>query len=506
MITYNYSSRKIFCHILCFSSLYQLINGTSLDDYVNEPDDNYKYEILKMVEFVDYKLYYINMTSQKWQNESIVDRPIWWHWMSVSVPNKITRPDASFIFIGGNNNNDDFPDPDDTEIRLTSVYAVTTGTIATHLRNIPNQPLVFKDDPEKKHRTEDAIIAWTWKKFLSDTSNPSILLRLPMTKAVIRAMDTIEHFARTNNFGQVKKFMLAGESKRGWTTWTSAAVDTKRVFSAVPIVMDILNMNTNLHKNFRSLGGWTFAFSPYYELNITKYVDSREIFELQKIVDPISYLDRYKETNILVMTTSGDEFFLPENTNSYWDNLVAATDGKVLLRRLPNAEHEIYEHAISEFASLRSFFLSTYEKSLLPKVKWIMPNNSTHGIIRARIDVTSGSPKPYIVKCYYANTLGNTRRDFRLVIADPNDSSKEIPHPVVWFSTDKNILTNETKSEIFYEIAFKKPYSGWLGFFLQFNFKGLDYSVNVVTTETNIVPETFPFDDCSRESCLGKLV
>lgn len=68
MITYNYSSRKIFCHILFFSSLYQLINGTPLDDYVNEPDDNYKYEILKMVEFVDYKLFYINMTSQKWQN------------------------------------------------------------------------------------------------------------------------------------------------------------------------------------------------------------------------------------------------------------------------------------------------------------------------------------------------------------------------------------------------------------------------------------------------------
>lgn len=65
-----------------------------------------------------------------------------------------------------------------------------------------------------------------------------------MTKAVIRAMDTIQNFAQKNNFGNVEKFMLAGESKRGWTTWTAAAVDTKRVFSAVPIVMDILNMNT----------------------------------------------------------------------------------------------------------------------------------------------------------------------------------------------------------------------------------------------------------------------
>lgn len=36
--------------------------------------------------------------------------------------------------------------------------------------------------------------------------------------------------------------MVAGASKRGWTTWTTAAVD-KRVFAAIPIVMDLLNLN-----------------------------------------------------------------------------------------------------------------------------------------------------------------------------------------------------------------------------------------------------------------------
>ena len=81
-------------------------------------------------------------------------------------------------------------------------------------------------------------------KFLKNPNDPTILLRLPMTKAVVRAMDTIQDFAKNSNYGDIKKFMLAGESKRGWTTWTSAAVDPKRVFSAVPIVMDILNMNT----------------------------------------------------------------------------------------------------------------------------------------------------------------------------------------------------------------------------------------------------------------------
>ena len=37
-------------------------------------------------------------------------------------------------------------------------------------------------DPRKKSRKEDAIIAWTWKTFIDDPSDPEILLRMPMTK------------------------------------------------------------------------------------------------------------------------------------------------------------------------------------------------------------------------------------------------------------------------------------------------------------------------------------
>lgn len=51
--------------------------------------------------------------------------------------------------------------------------------------------------------------------------------------------------------------MVAGGSKRGWTTWTTAAVD-KRVFGAIPIVMDMLDLNTvliiNKTKNSNLIG------------------------------------------------------------------------------------------------------------------------------------------------------------------------------------------------------------------------------------------------------------
>ena len=39
-----------------------------------------------------------------------------------------------------------------------------------------------------RQRSEDDIIAWTWKTFFENTTNPSVLLRLPMTKAAVRAM------------------------------------------------------------------------------------------------------------------------------------------------------------------------------------------------------------------------------------------------------------------------------------------------------------------------------
>ena len=41
-----------------------------------------------------------------------------------------------------------------------------------------------------------------------------------------------------------------------------------------------------MHHHYKSLGGWTFAFSDYIDLNITAYVDDPKMQNLAKIVDP----------------------------------------------------------------------------------------------------------------------------------------------------------------------------------------------------------------------------
>ena len=57
-----------------------------------------------------------------------------------------------------------------------------------------------------------------------------------MTKAAVRAMDTITAFCKSQPAASVavEKFVVSGGSKRGWTTWTTAAVD-HRVVAIVPV-------------------------------------------------------------------------------------------------------------------------------------------------------------------------------------------------------------------------------------------------------------------------------
>ena len=66
-------------------------------------------------------------------------------------------------------------------------------------------------------------------------------------------------------------------------------------------------------------------------------------------------------------------------------------------------------------------------------------------------------PRPSEVKIYYAKTLPDNRRDFRLVVGAPNDPTKAVPHPVVWLNTNDSLIINETPTKITYRAAFIKP-------------------------------------------------
>ena len=78
-----------------------------------------------------------------------------------------------------------------------------------------------------------------------------------MTRAVVRGMDVIQKVADNINI-KINEFVIAGASKRGWTTWTTAVVDD-RVIAIVPIVIDLLNVVPSFDHHWRCYGEWSPA-------------------------------------------------------------------------------------------------------------------------------------------------------------------------------------------------------------------------------------------------------
>ncbi|CAF1416794.1 unnamed protein product [Adineta ricciae] len=478
--------------------------SSPLDDYVHAPDPYMNWTVLKIYDMPDYVLYILNFTSQKWLDETFSNRPMWSHYLCISVPNKLTRPKSAFMFIDGGHFYDGLPKPEDNFVALTSMFAVSSGSIGVDLQDIANQPIRFNADLSNKSRSEDSLLGWTWKAYLENQSNPNVLLHMPVTKACVRAMDAVQQF-----LGQLKvivpeSFIIGGASKHGWATWTTAAVDHQRVIAAIPIVMNTINFQMSLHHHYRSLVGWTFAFQDYYDLGITRYVDSTNLAKMSQIIDPYNYFDRFANKKLLLLQTAGDEFFLLDGEYTFWGALQDATNHSSFLRRLPNAEHSCAGHEISLFLTMRSFYLSVYDDKPLPSFKWTKNMNNTHGYIRATADFGVG-PKPMSAIGYRARTLNADRRDFRLLIANPNDTRKPIVNPVLWLTT--SLVTEETTpTSITYSLTIENPMSGWEGFYIQVSFPGPDGSMLELTTETQIIPDTYPTGDCHGDQCYGTIV
>jgi PhoPQ-activated pathogenicity-related protein len=98
--------RQVLLIVMLIAISFGGMRSTPLDDYVNAPDSHFSYELIKTYTMTGYKLYILNMTSQKWLDETIVKNPIWWHYLCITIPDKLTRLDAGLLLIDGGSNGD----------------------------------------------------------------------------------------------------------------------------------------------------------------------------------------------------------------------------------------------------------------------------------------------------------------------------------------------------------------------------------------------------------------
>jgi PhoPQ-activated pathogenicity-related protein len=281
--------------------------------------------------------------------------------------------------------------------------ARATGTVVAELKQVPNQPLVFHNDGHP--RVEDDLIAETFVRYLK-TGDENWPLLLPMVKSVAKAMDVAQAFAAREWHTSPEKFIVAGASKRGWTTWLTAAVD-RRVSAIAPVVIDVLNMRAQMSQQVQSLGGYSVRLTPYSSRGLLPIPDTPEGHRLLSMVDPWAYRDKLTMPKLIVNGTN-DFYWATGALNLYWDDI---PQNKWVLY-IPNAGHNLRrqdrpagEQLNDLVNGLAAFARHQIIGTPMPSLKW--KHETIDGKLRLTIDA---SPPPLAARLWIAESSG---ADFR---------------------------------------------------------------------------------------------
>lgn len=424
---------------------------TALDRYVSTPDTNFSWTLVSSTRAEGCTVSVLQMNSQVWLTTNEVDRPLWQHWLTVVRPDVI-QCSTGFLFIGGGSTKSSAPKKaDDNVMHL----AVATKSVVTELRNIPNQPITFVG--ETKGMVEDELIAYTWDKYLR-TGDEKWPARLPMTKAAVRAMDAITAFTGSKEGGSVKvdHFMVAGGSKRGWTTWTTAAVDN-RVVAIAPIVIDMLNIVPSFIHHWEVYGFWAPAVGDYVRRGIMDWTGTKEYEALMKIEEPYQYRDRLTMPKFVV-NACGDQFFLPDSSQFYFNDL----PGVKYLRYVPNADHSL--RGSDAWESVTAYHDAILKHAPLPQFSW---SHQADGSIKVET-----KDRPSEVKLWQATNA--KARDFRLETIGK-----------VWTST-----TLADQGGGVYVGSVGKPPEGWTAYVVELTFPSSSPHPFKFTTDVLVSPNT----------------
>jgi len=437
----------------------ETFSETALDRYMRRPDPEFGWKLAATLPGEGYTTFVLELTSQSWRTAAEVDRPVWKHWLTIVRPDKLRKGTTGYLNIGGGSNKD--PLPKKAPQRIVEL-ALGTGAVVAELGMVPNQPLVFADSKDEE-RVEDNLIGYTRVQYMA-TRDETWLVRLAMVKSGVKAMDAIGQFMASEDGGKiaVDKFVVSGASKRGWTTWLVGVVDP-RVVAIIPLVIDALNSEAITRHHYESYGFFSSALNDYVRHGLFPHkIGTSEYQAVLAIEDPYNYRDRPRlKMPKFMVNASGDEFFLPDNSQFYYDKLPEEKH----LRYVPNAKHNLEGSDARQ--SIEAFYSAVLDGRPRPQFTWKKrPDGS--------LVVETGKTRPIEAKLWQATNPN--ARDFRIDTIGPAYTSTPLDQ------TEAGVI----------EARVNPPTKGYTAYFVELTYDSGGRYPFKFTTEVMITPDTLP--------------
>lgn len=441
------------------------VSDTLLDQYTTQRDPSFAYALKQTYTDTPGLVgYAVDLTSQTWRDETEVSHPEWTHMMQIVRPEHVVH-DTALLLIGGGTHKAEAPGRLANHLEM---MARATGSVVVLVPNVPNQPIVLNGDGRRRY--EDDLLAETWTT-AGKSRDQSWIIHLAMVESAVAAMDAAQAFLASDEGGDItiKNFVVTGASKRGWTTWLTAAVDD-RVEAIIPMVIDTLNLPATMRHHWGAYGFWAPAIGDYASRKLFRWLNSPDSRMLRSIVDPFLYRDRLDMPKFL-LNSAGDQYFLPDTTRYYLDDL----PGETRIRFVPNSDHGLSRHTDAVQSAL-GFYAAVLHGREIPALTWT-PDADDAGVLRVTADAD-----PFEATLWQA--YNPEARDFR---------QEEIGN--AWEATPL-----EADGRGVYTARVETPEAGFRAFMVEARFKLERLPLPLTfTTEVQVVPDVLPFADKPME-------
>jgi PhoPQ-activated pathogenicity-related protein len=418
--------------------------SSALHDYVSRPDDSFAWNVRQRGKLGAGTYAELILTSQTWHDI------VWKHQLFIYRPQKVKNEAQALLLIDGGSWKDSLADKasDAKQEALPeralvfAALADAVGAPVAILRQVPRQPMF-------DGRKEDQIIALTFSKYI-ETGDPDWPLLLPMVKSTVRAMDAVQAFAKQDWHTDIEHFTVTGASKRGWTTWLTAAMDP-RVNALAPMVINMLNMPAHDKLQLESFGGgYSEQVRDYTERGLQQALATEKGNALRNIVDPYVYRNQLLQPKLIILGTN-DAYWPVDSLNVYWNEL----QGDKYILYVPNNGHGItdFPRVVSAVAALQR---SLTGGNPLPKLTWHLDEQSGKAELELTSDVTPSAVRQW--------TAVSNSRDFR---------------KAEWTSTPVHATESSNRTFL---ANLARPAKGFNATFLEAEFPGSSLPFNLSTT------------------------